>query len=250
MQTCSDIRALLGAYLDQELDAIHNSRVDAHLNTCAACQAQYQADAALHAALKQATYFSAPPALAAQIRNQLPRAPQRQPGWHLPRWAQFGPALAAVFFAAWVGVLYLNPPDATLAQALLDSHVRSLMASHLTDVASSDHHTVKPWFNGKLDFSPPVADLAAQGFPLLGGRLDYVERHPVAALVYQRRRHLINVFIWPNSGKPNPPSAPLTEQGYHLLHWQHGGMNYWAVSDLDLPELQQFVAGVQAIPGT
>jgi anti-sigma factor RsiW len=126
-----------------------------------------------------------------------------------------------------------------LADEVLASHVRSLMPGHLTDVPSSDQHTVKPWFNGKLDFSPPVADFSPQGFPLVGGRLDYVAGRPVAALVYGRRQHVINVLLWPATSRTDGP-ASRTRQGYHLLHATAGGYTYWVASDLSVPELQVF----------
>jgi anti-sigma factor RsiW len=130
-----------------------------------------------------------------------------------------------------------------LAHEVLASHVRSLMPSHLTDVASTDQHTVKPWFNGKLDFSPPVVDLTSAGFPLVGGRLDYMSGRVVAALVFKRREHVINVFIWPEAapgGRPGSGPEEALREGYHVLHWTEGGMNVWVVSDVSLPELQTF----------
>jgi len=118
--------------------------------------------------------------------------------------------------------------------------VRSLMVNHLTDVTSTDQHTVKPWFDGKIDFAPPVADFKSDGFPLVGGRLDYVDHHPAAALVYQRRLHYINVFIWPAKATSNEPVKSETREGYNILHWRQSGMEYWAASDLSNNEMERF----------
>jgi anti-sigma factor RsiW len=120
------------------------------------------------------------------------------------------------------------------------------MASHMTDVSSSDKHTVKPWFNGKLDFSPSVTDLTDQGFPLVGGRLDYLANRPVAALVYQRRGHFINLFIWPIAPAPDTDQKTSPRQGYHLVHWTKSEMTYWAVSDLNQRELEEFVQRIRS----
>jgi len=128
----------------------------------------------------------------------------------------------------------------TMAQGVVAGHVRALMGAHLFDVRSTDQHTIKPWFLGKLDFSPPVDDLAPQGFPLVGGRLDYLSGRPVAALVYQRRQHMINVFVWPAADSHEAPADARTLRGFHVRHWTRDGMTFWAVSDLNDMELDQF----------
>ena len=154
-------------------------------------------------------------------------------------------AAAAVMVLALVPFLRGPSTDELLTREVVSSHVRSLMATHLADVASSDHHTVKPWFAGKLDFSPPVEDLAKQGYPLVGGRLDYLENRPVAALVYQRQKHFINLFIWPAGSDSHVRAKMGSRQGYDLAYWTKSGMTYWVVSDLNSSELQEFVQLVQ-----
>jgi anti-sigma factor RsiW len=137
--------------------------------------------------------------------------------------------------------LLVTPAAPDLADAVVTEHIRSLQAEHLLDVISTDQHTVKPWFNGKLDFAPPIVDLAANGFPLSGGRLDYLAGHTVAALVYHHKQHPINLFIWPNSsGRSSAPPTCVERAGYHLCNWSNQAMNYWAISDLNAAELSQF----------
>ena len=157
-------------------------------------------------------------------------------------------SLALIMAAGWglARVLLARPDDAFLTQELVAGHVRSqMLPSHRFDVESSDAHTVKPWFEGKLDFSPPVKDLAGQGFPLIGGRLDYLHNRPVAALVYRRRKHSINLFIWPSSPGDEAATPKATRQGFHMIRWTRSGMTFWAVSDLNEVELQEFVRLIQ-----
>lgn len=201
---------------------------------------------------KHATYYRAPAQLEARIKAALPQEAKQRKRWLRwtwnPRWLNVGAAFASVFAVAWTITLYFSVPsaDELLADDVISSHVRSLMVNHLADVASSDQHTVKPWFNGKLDFSPTVTDFTAQGFPLVGGRLDYLDRRPVAALVYRHRLHLINVYEWPAAGEEPAAMRTLSRQGYHLVHWAQGDMAYWVVSDLDARELMNLVSIVQA----
>src|SRR5262249_52283113 len=127
--------------------------------------------------------------------------------------------------------------ETLLVNDIVSSHVRSMMANHVTDVSSSDSHTVKPWFSGKLDYSPPTKDLTEQGFRLIGGRLDYLDNRPVAALVYQRSQHFINLFVWPSDSRDITQQEQLARQGYNLIHWTRSGMTYWLISELNLTEL-------------
>lgn len=171
---------------------------------------------------------------AGQRRQAAPPVARR---WHWPAWGLAAAGFACGVLATAITLHLLPPADGTraLEQELASSHVRALMVAHLTDVASSDQHTVKPWFQGKLDYSPPVKDLAGDGYPLIGGRLDYVAARPVAALVYRRHGHLINLFVWPADGQAAP--ALHSHQGYQLAHWRKAGMQFWAVSDLNGEEL-------------
>ncbi|HYM10376.1 MAG TPA: anti-sigma factor [Bryobacterales bacterium] len=246
---CQDTRELVHGYIDGELDLMHNVEIERHLRECATCAELYEGQQALRSAVRdRSLYFRAPQ----DLRQRVQQAVRREAGgtaqarvirWPARRrWLTAAASIAAAVTLA-VGlrpVLFRPSSGDLLAQQVLASHVRSLMASHLTDVPSSDQHTVKPWFNGKLDFSPPVKDLAAQGFPLAGGRLDYLDNRPVAALVYQRRKHFINLFIWPVAGGSATGGGVAALQGYHLIHWNQSGMNYWAVSDVNAADLEQF----------
>jgi anti-sigma factor RsiW len=198
----------------------------------------------------QATRHVAPAALrdrlgAALIKADSLSSPPPRQGFlaSLPsQWLGMGAAFACgVIASLTVSLFYASPNEEDrLSQEVLGGHVRSLMVAHLSDVDSSDQHTVKPWFNGKLDFSPPVHDLAGEGFPLVGGRLDYLNQRPVAALVYRRQQHTINLFVWPASGTSPHEVKLLTRQGFNMADWNVSGMQYWAVSDLNASEMQAF----------
>ena len=188
--------------------------------------------------------FAAPADLAPAIRAALARetaaapAPRRPGRWQ--GWLQLGAAFACGLLASVLLIRFMPMDREGLAEEVVSAHVRSLMVAHLEDVASTDQHTVKPWFAGKLDFSPPVSDFAARGFALTGGRLDYLHGHAVAALVYHHQRHAINVFVWPLHGAEPASSLSSSRDGYNLIAWQGGGMQFWAVSDLNAAELAQF----------
>lgn len=249
---CTETQRLLHAYVDAELDMADTLAVEQHLQKCAACLQTYNNYQALRATIKTGSlYFQAPENLRKRIRSSVLKANKTAFISHMMSWRGLSVAavlIFAVLLAVW-GVTHFLPTyveENALPQEVLASHVRSLMANHLVDVPSSNQHTVKPWFNGKLDFSPSVPDLASQGFPLLGGRLDYVNNRPVAAVVYKHQKHIINLFIWPSTQNTEGETGTTTLQGYHMIHWTKSGMTYWAVSDLSLNELQKFVQLVQA----
>jgi len=243
---CEQIRAVLPAHVDRELGVTEAVAIEAHLQACPACRKAFMEQAALRERVRaQAHYFAAPHGLETRIRAALPRESGRERArsrWTWS-WLNLAPTLAALVAVTWSVGLYMLQPSAQalLADDVVASHVRSLMSNRVADVASSDQHTVKPWFTGKLDYSPPVRDFTTQGFPLVGGRLDYVDRRPVAALVYRHRQHLINVYEWPAPGRERSAPQTLSRQGYHLVHWVDAGMTHWAISDLDLRELMGLV---------
>jgi anti-sigma factor RsiW len=243
---CRDVRNLLHAYSDGELDLVRHLQMEHHLAECTACADREQGVRQLREAFTATPlYHRAPDALRARIQTvQLePPTPNRRRGrWSFAPVAAGGAAVAATLFIAGVILMRHGPSaDDRLTDQLLAGHVRSLQVDHLKDVASTDRHTVKPWFRGKLDFSPHVPDLATDGFPLTGGRLDYVVERPVAALVYTRRQHVINLFTWPEASDDGRPARSTSRQGFHVSTWHHGGMAYSAVSDLNAEELDEFV---------
>ncbi|MDB5881698.1 MAG: prtR [Ramlibacter sp.] len=211
--------------------------------------------AELPADLKQhMTRYKAPPGLKRRIRYSLAQPPRgsgffgaARASWN--RWVPVGASFACGALLAVSVMTYragTTADEGPVESQVVASHVRSLMGDHLMDVASTDQHTVKPWFTGKLDYAPPVIDLAEDGFPLVGGRLDYVQDRPAAALVYRRRGHTINVFILPEQAGRRAAAALTTDHGYQVARWTHAGMRFWAVSDLSREEMAKFAAGMQA----
>lgn len=244
---CQQTHELIHGYLDSELDLVNNIEIEKHLAECDACARSFQAMRSLQSTLGDSALRFAPSAnLERKLRSKLRSEDKTRMTFRWGWLALAGSLIAATIVIA-VGVSMFSRPatDDMLATEVVSSHVRSLMADHLTDVPSSDQHTVKPWFDGKLDFSPPVKDLSQQGFSLNGGRLDYIGNRPVAALVYQRRQHPINLFIWPSKDVAAKSEKASVTHGYNLIEWSNGGMAYWVVSDLNLAELQQFVQLLQ-----
>jgi anti-sigma factor RsiW len=242
---CQQAKPMIGPYSDGELEAATILELEKHFRDCPRCALEWRNLQNLKKALKQdVLYFTAPTELRRRIRAELPSPRKAAPGRSAWNWSWLTTATSGAFAVCLALLLLVTQtrpsPEQQLAQEVVSSHVRSLMASHVMDVASTDQHTVKPWFNGKLDFSPPVKDLAAEGYPLTGGRLDYLGRRSVAALVFQRHKHLINLFVWPASEADSKPTPINSSQGYNLIHWSKGGMVFWAVSDLNEKELMEF----------
>ncbi|HET9793881.1 MAG TPA: anti-sigma factor [Thermoanaerobaculia bacterium] len=233
---CSEGPATLGAWLDGELEADRRAEFAAHLATCETCAARQRVYGRLGAALRDpALVHVAPGGLVRSVAFSRRRTPRRSA---VGRWA-FPLAAGLLLGVAVAGYRERSVRADALAAELAGSHVRALQAEKLTDVPSSDRHTVKPWFAGKLDFSPPVPDLSVEGFPIVGGRLDAVAGRPAAALVYSRRRHVIDVYVRPAEGAPKAISRDWN--GFHFAGWREGDLAFWAVSDLDRRELDRFV---------
>jgi anti-sigma factor RsiW len=244
---CDDVQPLLSVYQDRELDPAVSTSVRDHLDGCAACRGRLADLESIGRMVRRAPYYQASDALRARLAPVPARSTASS---HLLAWAA-----AVVMVVSLSGSLLFisssaraarprDPVDA-LAQEVVSSHVRALMGEHLFDVRSTDQHTVKPWFLGKLDFSPPVNDLARIGFPLTGGRLDYIAGHPVAALVYTRGQHTINLFVWPEALDATGSPDARAIRGFHVRHWTRDGMTYWAVSDVNDTDLDQFVHALQ-----
>jgi anti-sigma factor RsiW len=238
--TCDEAQILLHALIDGELDAGHAREVEDHIAGCPACSTQLNAYRQMSKAIAGADLrYTAPPALRRRIEAALPQA-------HLPNRRAvlsgfaMGSAVSAIAATGLVAIVLRGDDEQRIMSEVVSAHLRSLQAGHLTDVVSTDQHTVKPWFNGKLDVAPPVIDLTALGFTLIGGRLDYVDARPIGAVVYRRRLHVINLFVAQTASTERRAARMHSFQGFNIRSWSEGGLNYWAVSDLAADELAEF----------
>jgi anti-sigma factor RsiW len=251
--SCELTQRYVPGYLDGELDLVRTIEMESHLKGCPACAQELESLKALRTALQRNSLaYPAPAALRERIQSSLRASSEGDVQEHKIKWPSLNiwqlagafALLALISIGGWQWTVRLRAPsgDQQIAAEILAGHVRSLEANHLMDVVSTDQHTVKPWFDGKLDFSPPVEDLAGDGFPLVGGRLDYLEGRQVAALVYQRRKHFINVFVWPDATGSTSARTIEPRQGYNLIRWSRAGFQFWAVSDVSPQDLAQFVS--------
>ena len=239
---------LVQAELDGELDAAQAAALEAHRTDCPICRAA-QAELMRARGLMRGDLYEPMPddvrtRVMARLRQVAPPpapAPRRRRNWDWLRGPSIGFGLGAACAAA-ISLLVVLPERNDLIDQAVADHIRALQPGHLEDVVSTDQHTVKPWFDGRIDFAPPVRDFAAEGFPLRGGRLDYLGGRPVAALVYQRDKHIIDLYVWPASGAGPHLAGDTTIQGYNVVHWAAGGMNFWAVSDVERGQLDDFAA--------
>ncbi len=257
---CAECEVLLHALIDGELDAGHARDVEAHVAGCAGCAEKLKAFRAMHDAMAKADLKEKAPAhLRSRIEAMLPVPPVeslaeiiRPKQFLQPSRRSFfggfavGTALSAVVAATVVFTVFTGDREQTIADEVVSAHIRSLQPGHLMDVETSDQHTVKPWFDGKVDVAPPVIDLTAEGFTLLGGRLDYIDGESVASVVYKRRKHVINLFVAQRLGTSHANVTDRTVQGYNVRHWSAGGLDFWAISDLDPAELDEFVQKISA----
>jgi anti-sigma factor RsiW len=246
---CNESQLLLEAYADGELDLVRHIELETHLKACPACLRRSEGIAARRTRIRETLpHFNAPQALRETIRTSLRAEAQKTAGQRPIRfpvasqWWNLAGLAASVTVALLAGYSWggYRARSASVAKEAFAEHVRSLQANHLMDVISTDRHTVKPWFAGKLDFSPPVVDLADIGFPLAGGRLDQIDGHTAAALVFRRRLHTINVFVWPARDAAPPPNS-ASESGFSAQGWTNGGLNFLAVSEIPAADLEQFV---------
>ena len=246
--TCTETEILLHALLDGELDAGHAREVEAHVADCPHCAAQMRAYRELQQAMPAAQLrFTAPASLRRRIEKAFPAAPQRASSRRsVLRGFVMGTALSTAMAASLVVAVFRTDQDQRVLGDIVSAHVRSLQANHLTDVQTSDQHTVKPWFNGKVDIAPPVVDLTAKGFTLLGGRLDYVDGQSIPSLVYQRRTHVINLFVAQGAPSETREAKLQTMHGFNIQRWTADGLEFFAISDINAQELREFADQFEA----
>jgi anti-sigma factor RsiW len=248
MPACEKV-LLVQAELDGELDAAQAAALEIHRAGCPICQAAKAELLHTRALLRAEPYEITPGDVRARVMARLRQvepqiAPVIVPTPRHGRWTWLrGPGLGfglGAACAAALAFLILLPQRSDLVEDVVADHIRALQPGHLEDVVSTDQHTVKPWFDGRIDFAPPVRDFAAEGFPLKGGRLDYLDNRPVAALVYQRDKHIIDLYVWPETGAGPHLASDTSIQGYNVIHWAQDGMNFWAVSDVERGQLDDF----------
>lgn len=251
---CEHAAARLPLLLDRGLPVWRRLRLARHVAGCAACAGRLEELHRMQAAMKTGLpYHRAPPGLASRIVSSLPReaAPTSlRPRFRLPAFTLAGTGLSGALAGAAL-VLLLQPgiwnrPGESATEAVIDSHISSLMADHLTDVQTSDRHTVKPWLSAHVDVSPPVRELAAEGYPLVGGRVAYIDGHPAAAVVYRHDKHVINLFAWASPGSADTGFRTMAQQGFNVVTWRAAGITYFAVSDLEADLLAAFARLVAA----
>jgi anti-sigma factor RsiW len=248
--TCEETEILLHALIDDELDAGHAREVEDHIAGCPRCAAQLLTYREMSKTVAGADLrYPAPPELRRRIEASLPKtqAPNRRA---VLRGFAMGSVVSAIAATGLIAIVLRGDDEQRIMSEVVSAHLRSLQAGHLTDVLSTDQHTVKPWFNGKLDVAPPVVDLTAQGFTLIGGRLDYVDTRPIGAIIYRRRSHVINLFVAQTASAQRHPAKPETIQGFNIRRWSERGLNYWAVSDLAADELAEFADKFEAASRT
>jgi anti-sigma factor RsiW len=232
----------LGPYFDGELDVNSTLQVRIHLSSCESCSASLRRLHLQRDLIREANLiYEPPPELEARIRKTLQRDRRRSPQWLSFDWRSWGMVAASLLLAGTLSIRtleYRSRAQANLSDEIISTHVHAMLTGHSSDVLSTDRHTVKPWFNSRIDFSPPVKDLADKGFPLVGGRVDYLAGRTVAALVYQRRKHVIDLYVWPAASDAH--SGNGSAKGYSVLRWDSSGMSFAAVSDVSAAELEQF----------
>jgi len=244
--TCDEADLLIHAVIDGELDAGHSREVEAHIAQCPRCAAAVAAYRQMSQAIAAADLrYAAPPSLRRRIEASLPRTAPPSRRAVLGGFA-LGSAVSALAATGLVSIMLRDDDRDLILSGIVSAHLRSLQAGHLTDVVSTDQHTVKPWFNGKLDVAPPVINLDAQGFKLIGGRLDYVDARPIGVVVYGYRKHVINLFVARAANQEHRAPRTKTFQGFNIRYWSDRGLNYWAVSDMEVGKLVEFTEKLEA----